>query len=356
MDEGLKKILLVTFSDNADHQDTLYGMYEQLIDIYNVYLLTINTPKVSVKKSDKTWFVDCPKRPGITKKTFDLKLLFSIIKRIRKQKFDVIYFESLHIWNLPIIMMSGKARTYHVIHEVIPHEGDKQVKMVDLMNRMLVKITDIIVLRNKLYVSEMTKRYGIAANRVKYVELWRRYPGFTEPKYGKKVLFFGRINPYKGADNLLEIAKMCPDIQFEVIGRVDIQVQDIIDNLNQLSNVKMNTDYVTDAQMKRAFEDADVVIVPYNSASQSGIIIDAYKYSRPVVGFSVGAIPEQIKDGKTGYLIEYKNNALFAQKIRELLNLSNDEFLQVCKYSYEYGLKKYGVSNAVARFKKLMEE
>ena len=141
MDEGLKKILLVTFSDNADHQDTLYGMYEQLIDIYNVYLLTINTPKVSVKKSDKTWFVDCPKRPGITKKTFDLKLLFSIIKRIRKQKFDVIYFESLHIWNLPIIMMSGKARTYHVIHEVIPHEGDKQVKMVDLMNRMLVKIT-----------------------------------------------------------------------------------------------------------------------------------------------------------------------------------------------------------------------
>ena len=34
MDEGLKKILLVTFSDNADHQDTLYGMYEQLIDIF----------------------------------------------------------------------------------------------------------------------------------------------------------------------------------------------------------------------------------------------------------------------------------------------------------------------------------
>lgn len=122
---------------------------------------------------------------------------------------------------------------------------------------------------------------------------------------------------------------MCPDIQFEVIGRVDIQVQDIIDNLNQLSNVKMNTEYVTDAQMKRAFEDADVVIVPYNSASQSGIIIDAYKYSRPVVGFSVGAIPEQIKDGKTGYLIEYKNNALFAQKIRELLNLSMMNF---CKY------------------------
>lgn len=352
----MKKILLVTFSDNSDHQDTLYGMYEQLTDVYNVYLLTINTPRVEVKKSDKTWFVDCPKRPGITRKTFDLKLLFSIIKKIRKEKFDVIYFESLHVWNLPIIMMSGKARTYHVIHEVIPHEGDKQVKMVDLMNRVLVKITDIIILRNKLYVSEMIKRYGIDANRVKYVELWRRYPEFTEPQYGKKVLFFGRINPYKGADNLLEIAEKCSDIQFEVIGRVDAQVQGIIDKLEKLPNIKMNTEYVTDAQMRQAFEDCDVVIVPYNSASQSGIIIDAYKYSRPVVAFSVGAIPEQVEDGRTGYLVEYKDNDLFAQKLRELLRLSDNEFLQVCRYSYEYGLKKYGVGNAVERFKKLMEE
>lgn len=125
----MRKVLLVTFSDNADHQDTLFGMYEEMRNRkdWDAYLLCINTPKVNLKQSDHTWLVDCPKRPGVTKKTFNFPLLLSIIYRIRKKKFDAIYFESLHTWNLPIMMMSGKARTYQVIHEVIPHEGDSPV-------------------------------------------------------------------------------------------------------------------------------------------------------------------------------------------------------------------------------------
>ena len=58
-------------------------------------------------------------------------MLISIILRIKKEKFDVIYFESLHTWNLPIMLFKGKAKVYQVIHEVIPHEGDSQVDMVD---------------------------------------------------------------------------------------------------------------------------------------------------------------------------------------------------------------------------------
>lgn len=173
----MKKVLLVTFSDNADHQDTLIGMYEEIRkrNDWDAYLLCIKTPKVELQQSDHTWLVDCPERPGVTKKTFNLPLLLSIIHRIRREHFDAIYFESLHTWNLPIMMMSGKAKTYQVIHEVIPHEGDSQVKMVDLMNKAVVKFADTIVLRNKTYIQDMIDRYGISTERVKYLELWRRY-------------------------------------------------------------------------------------------------------------------------------------------------------------------------------------
>ena len=195
--EEMKKVLLVTFSDNADHQDTLFGMYEEMRKRkdWDAYLLCIKTPKVGVQQSDHTWLVDCPERPGVTKKTFNLPLLFSIIHRIRKEHFDAIYFESLHTWNLPIMMMAGKAKTYQVIHEVIPHEGDSQVKMVDLMNKSVVKLSDTIVLRNKTFIRDLIDRYGISAGRVKYLELWRRYPVYTEPVHSGRVLFFGRINP-----------------------------------------------------------------------------------------------------------------------------------------------------------------
>lgn len=62
----------------------------------------------------------------------------------------------------------------------------------------------------------------------------------------------------------------------------------------------MHDYYVSDEEMKNYFVNCDWVILPYNSASQSGVIIDAYKYSRPVISFEVGAIVEQIIDGKSG--------------------------------------------------------
>lgn len=354
----MKKLLLVTFSDNADHQDTLFGMYEEMRNRsdWDAYLLCIKTPKVELQKSNHTWLVDCPKRPGVTKKTFNLPLLVSIIHRIRKEHFDAIYFENLHTWNLPIMLMSGKAKTYQVIHEVIPHEGDSQVKMVDLMNKAVVKFADTIVLRNKTYIQDMIDRYGISVDRVKYLELWRRYPAYTTPVHSGRVLFFGRINPYKGADNLLEIVRRCPNIQFDVVGRVDSQMQGIVDQLAKEKNVKLNNDYVTDAEMREAFVNCDWVIVPYNSASQSGIIIDAYKYSRPVIAFTVGAIPEQVDDGKSGYLVEAGDNEKFAAMLKEVMKLSTEQYDAMSRDAYQYGSKKYTTSGAVERFVKLLEE
>ena len=353
-----KKILLVSFSDNADHQDTIFGLYEALEDEgkQDVYLLAIKTPKVALRRSSHTWLVDCPERPGITKKTFNIFLLSSLIKKIRKEKFDVIYFESLHVWNLPIMMFSGSSCTYQVIHEVIPHEGDKQVKMVDLMNKAVVNLSDHIVLRNKKYIDELIKRYGIEKDRVHFLELWRRFPKFTEPRYTKRVLFFGRINPYKGVDNLLEIAKLCPEIHFDVIGRVDPQMQGIVDELKKLPNVFLNNNYVSDDEMKEAFINADWVILPYNSASQSGVIIDAYKYSRPVIAFDVGAISEQIEDSVSGFLVKYKNNKDFAMTINKEINSCNEKCCLMCNRAYYYGLKKYGSLDAISRFTTMLKK
>lgn len=354
-----KKVLLVTFSDNADHQDTLFGMYEELEKkgIYDVYLLAIDTPKVALCETEHTWLVDCPKRPGICKKTFDLKLLFSIINKIRKEQFDVLYFESLHVWNLPIMLFSKKkTRTYQVIHEVIPHEGDSQEKMVDLMNKAICMLCETIVLRNQTYIEEMVKRYHISKERVKYLELWRRYPLYTKPVNAKRVLFFGRINPYKGADKLAELVKLCPEIEFDVVGRVDSQMEAVVAELEKESNVKINQNYVSDEEMKKYFTGADWVIVPYHTASQSGIIIDAYKYSRPVIAFDVGAIREQVANGESGYLIEAENIQEFAEKIREAVDMPKNEYEKMCENAYLYGSKKYAASGAVERFVELIEK
>ena len=353
------KLLLVTFSDNADHQDTLFGMYEELRKDkdFDTYLLAIKTPKVSLKRSSHTWLVDCPKRPGITKGTFNLPLLHAIVKHVKDTHFDAIWFESLHVWNLPIMKaVEGKTHIYHVIHEVIPHEGDRQVRQVDLFNKVLVKLSDTIVLRNEKYIPAMVKRYGISPDRVKYMELWRRYPEYTEPKHTGKVLFFGRINPYKGADNLLKIVRLCPDVSFDVVGRVDPEMEETVMELSREKNVRLQTGYVSDDEMKNAFINADWAIVPYNSASQSGIIIDAYKYSRPVIAFNVGAIAEQVEDGESGYLVKAGDIDGFAEKVNEVSHMSTEAYDFISKCAYNIGCRKYAVQGKVEEFKTFIRE
>ena len=355
------KVLLITFSDNPDHQDITFGMFESLYKTKcsdcDIWVMGINTPKVSVMETPHTHLVDCPRRPGIERKTFDIKELTSIIAWINRHHFDIIFFETLHVWNLAIMMRCHKnTRIFQMIHDLIPHEGEKQSKAVHLMNKAVCMLADYIVLANQKYVPKVTEIYGVNPKHVRYVDMWRRFPKYIEPQYSKRVLFFGRMNPYKGVDNLLEIVKLCPQIQFDVVGRVDSLVQELVDQLKTYPNVLLNNGYVTDDEMAQAFINADWVILPYNSATQSGVVIDGYRYGRPCIAFNVGAISEQISEGVSGYLIEPGNNRAFANKLKEVVEMDAAALAIISKSSYDFGLEKYAADGAIDRFIELIKE
>lgn len=355
----MKKVLLVTFSDNADHQDITFGMYESLYkenssDV-EVWLIAKKDYKVSISNISQVYFVDCPQNPGIEKKTFDLQALYRIVRWIKKQKFEVVFFETLHVWNLAIMVWCHKnTRVIQMIHDLIPHQGDKHEKGVRLMNRIVCKIADNIVLVNQKYIPMVTQLYGVSLNHVCCVDMWRRFPHYTEPRFTKRVLFFGRLNPYKGIDNLCEIVRLCPNVQFDIVGRADSQIQGYIDQLKRMPNVFINNSYVTEEEMQRVFQNADWVILPYNTATQSGVVIDGYRYGKPCIAFDVGAISEQIEDGKSGYLISNGDIDAFVKCIHIVQNYSREKYAEMSKYAYEYGKLKYDVYGAKDRIEQLM--
>ena len=63
----MKKVLLVTFSDNADHQEVIYSLFEELIRKLDVWVMSIRNPKVPHLDNNRVKYVDAPLRPGITK-------------------------------------------------------------------------------------------------------------------------------------------------------------------------------------------------------------------------------------------------------------------------------------------------
>ena len=66
-----------------------------------------------------------------------------------------------------------------------------------------------------------------------------------------------------------------------------------------------------------------------------------------------GAIPEQVDDGKSGYLVEAGDNKKFADKLKEAMKLSAEEYDTMSSDAYQYGRKKYATGGAMNRFMKL---
>ncbi len=125
------------------------------------------------------------------------------------------------------------------------------------------------------------------------------------------VLFFGYIKPYKGVRHLIEAAPRLRErygdkvrvlIVGDVYGDRD-EYTGLIEELGVGDVVTLRDGYVPDEAVEDHFLAADVVALPYVSATQSGIVQIAYNYDLPVVSTRVGGLPEVVLDGETGLLV-----------------------------------------------------
>lgn len=76
------------------------------------------------------------------------------------------------------------------------------------------------------------------------------------------------------------------------------KVEDIID---------IYDGYTPDKEVEKYFAASDLVVLPYESATQSGIVQIAYGFEKPVIVTNVGGLPDVVANGKTGYVVEAKN-------------------------------------------------
>ena len=120
----------------------------------------------------------------------------------------------------------------------------------------------------------------------------------------KTLLFFGLIREYKGLDILLEAFRGLGDeyqlvIAGEPYGSFE-KYQAIIDSLPGKGRVHLFPQYIKDSEVKKYFSAADVVVLPYRSATQSGISSISYHFEVPMITTAVGGLKELIGGRGTG--------------------------------------------------------
>lgn len=134
----------------------------------------------------------------------------------------------------------------------------------------------------------------------------REQLGLTRPT----MLFFGYVRAYKGLDRLLRAMPRIldrVDVELLIVGEFydDRKKYDtIIGELGIGKTVTVVAEHVPDEDVGRYFSASDVVVLPYVSATQSGITQVAYAFGLPVISTNVGGLPEVVRDGETGYIVD----------------------------------------------------
>ncbi|RPI29651.1 MAG: glycosyltransferase [Acidobacteria bacterium] len=127
---------------------------------------------------------------------------------------------------------------------------------------------------------------------------------------GDLLLFFGFVRPYKGVEYLLQALPLIlreRQVTLLLVGESwdgDKSINKHVEELSLERHIKRIDGYVPNEEVGLYFSAADLVILPYVSATGSGVVQSAFTFDRPVVASRVGSLPQTVDDGRTGYLID----------------------------------------------------
>jgi glycosyltransferase involved in cell wall biosynthesis len=352
------KIAFISLSNHYTYQEIIYNLQKHIsLNRKEIYVHTFSSEIRVYKSTNSKMENSYSKIPIKSRELIKLKYVkqfFTLKRKIREYNPDVIIIFNAHPWNLLITRyFKNKCRVINVLHDVIPHSGDKNVRKVEIYNKVIAKTSKEIIVHSD-FSKQAFKKYKSNAI-VHLTDLWREFREIQEPVTTNTVLFFGRVNHYKGIDNLMKIAKNLPNVKFLVVGKFDSDCISYIDELSLMNNVSVLNKNVDEIEMSEYFTSCELVIIPYNSASQSGVVIDAYSHSRPVIVFDVGGLSEQVKDGYSGFVVKNRDIVEFSNLVNYYINLSWKDKCMWSNNAWEFGFNKYSTQIGYERILEIIE-
>lgn len=239
----------------------------------------------------------------------------STLKRIKEWGPDLLIIRYWMSWFAPSLGyvargMKGRCKVISILDNVVPHEprffdkpftkyflggSDGFVTLCEAVEKDLLRLKPDAackVLPHPLY-----SHFGKKKDRTE-----------AEKKLGlqhgkKNLLFFGLIREYKGLDILLEaFSELSDEYQLIIAGEPYGSFDKYADMIESAGKDRIHTflHYIKDSEVSDFFSAADVAVLPYRSATQSGISSVSYHFEIPMIVTDVGGLKETIGDRGTG--------------------------------------------------------
>lgn len=261
-------------------------------------------------------------------------------RRLRQLAPDAVVMPWLHpVMAPPYLYLlrhaPRRAKRVLVCHNVLPHESFAGVRPIV---RGVLRHADLFVTHAPQQLGELD-RLGLGHIRTLEafhprfpVELLAAPPSAAEVAAERErlgspkllLLCYGAVRPYKGVDLALEaLARVDPRVGAKLVvagrfwaGKGDLEQQ--VDRLELEDRVEFRDRYVSNEETALLFSAADALLLPYRSASQSGVAALGFGFGRPVVATAVGGLPAAVRHGENGLLCRRGDAGEIAHAIESL--------------------------------------
>lgn len=263
-------------------------------------------------------------KPRLRQPLRQTRSMLSLARKLRAWAPDVVHLQGGHLWfNLALPALGGLPLVVEA-HDLEHHPGDAASAKTPewVMNRAFRRADRVVVHAERLRA--LAVDHGIAPERVDVVPLVAPGVGTAPPVRSSSptVLFFGRIWPYKGLGTLIEaepaLAERVPGARIVIAGRGE-NLERYRARMRRPDRYEVIEGWISDQNRDALFARADVVVLPYLEASQSGVVPIAYAHGKPVVCTDVGGLPEVVDHGRTGLVVPPGDPAALADALATVL-------------------------------------
>ena len=265
---------------------------------------------------------------------------WQLYRRVRADHPDVLILQ----WWVPywtpcltvissLIKRNTETKIMFICHNVVPHEGggviDRRLALTVLRlgDALLVHSEQdryrlLALLPNARVIKAQIPSYSelVRHDDSSRVAALRRDLGIAE--HAPVMLFFGFVRPYKGLEYLIQamarVRERLPDAHLLVVGEFWISpefYQRYASEFGVAQAMTVVNRYVPNEDLQPYFDLADVVVLPYVSATQSAVVQLAFGFGKPVITTRVGGLYEVVEDGVNGLVVPPQDEGALAEAI-----------------------------------------
>ncbi|MGD0035709.1 MAG: glycosyltransferase family 4 protein [Bacteroidota bacterium] len=252
-----------------------------------------------------------------------------VVQWIKEKKFDLIhYYGSSLPWLQQMVFLKGVPRIF-TVHDYILHFGESHGRAWNYkfyMKAITENRTHNFHLLSETMRNEFCAYYGVQQQRTIVAkfgsfEVYLKHARPDVQTENQTILFFGRISPYKGIEYLAEAGKNLqsrfPNLRIIIAGAGELYFDRSIIENNSIFEIYNY--HISNSLLAQLLQRSSIVVCPYIEATQSGVLMTAYAFNKPVIASDVGSFREYVVHNTTGLLVPPKDSKALADAVSSLL-------------------------------------